>query len=91
MDAERLRREASPFKIQTLSALVILAGLFFMSWHNTEMSLPELFQGWHHMRDYMAGNPDIAGSSFFLPPWCPVTCTSICGPCSRPSRWPWWP
>lgn len=67
MDLERLRKEASPFKIQAGSALVVMAVLFVMSWRNTEMSLPELFQGWHHMQSYMAGNPDIAGSSFFPP------------------------
>ncbi|MBU1418745.1 MAG: phosphonate ABC transporter, permease protein PhnE [Proteobacteria bacterium] len=67
MDLNRLRKEASPFKIQTGSALVVVTVLFAMSWRNTEMSLPELFQGWHHMQSYMAGNPDIAGSSFFPP------------------------
>lgn len=67
MDLERLRKEASPFKIQAGSALVVMAVLFVMSWRNTEMSLPELFQGWHHMQSYMAGNQDIAGSSFFPP------------------------
>jgi phosphonate transport system permease protein len=64
---EYLQRKASPFQWQTILTLIVLLIMYLMSWHDTEMSVSSLVDGWSHMRSYMVGNPEIEGSSFFPP------------------------
>lgn len=72
MDLEQLKKEASPFKLQTLLTLGVLTGIYLVSWSNTEMSVGDLYSGWEYMRSYIVGNPDIVGSSFFPPAFIPA-------------------
>lgn len=67
MNLQQLKKESSPFSISSVAPLLIITAVFLVSWHNTEMNIGDLFQGWHYMKSYMTGNPDIAGSSFFPP------------------------
>ncbi len=62
-----LQKTTSPFRPKIISLVILFAVLFITSWHNTEMSFSSLWAGMGSMRDYLAGNPDIAGSSFFTP------------------------
>ncbi|MEA2115767.1 MAG: phosphonate ABC transporter, permease protein PhnE [Thermodesulfobacteriota bacterium] len=72
MDLEQLKKEASPFKLQTLLTLGVLTAIYLVSWSNTEMSVGDLYSGWEYMRSYIVGNPDIVGSSFFPPAFIPA-------------------
>lgn len=72
MDLEQLKKEASPFKRQTLLTLGVLTGIYLVSWSSTEMSVADLYSGLGYMRSYIVGNPDIVGSSFFPPAFIPA-------------------
>lgn len=63
----RLKKTTSPFRKQSLFTAALLAIVFLTSWNDTEMSINSLVSGAGFMRDYLAGNADIAGSSFFPP------------------------
>ncbi len=63
----KIKREVSPFKFQTICTVLILVAVYLMSWHNTEMSVGSLIDGWSSMHSYISGNSDIANSSFFPP------------------------
>lgn len=63
----RLKRDSTPFRWQTFFVTSILAAVFLTSWFDTEMSIGSLLGGAGFMRDYLVGNPEISGSSFFPP------------------------
>ena len=67
VDINRLWRQTSPFRLQPMSIVIVLAAVFLTSWHNTEMSIGSMISGAGFMRDYIVGNPSIPGSSFFPP------------------------
>jgi len=67
MELNELKRESTPFKPYTLVIIAISLYIIFQSWVDTEMSFGALIDGWHHMVDYVKGNPDIEGSSYFPP------------------------
>jgi len=67
MEISELKKESSPFKLYTLVVLLISIYIISQSWVDTEMSFATLFDGWHHMVDYIRGNPEIEGSSYFPP------------------------
>lgn len=66
-DISHIAKSASPFKLKNLITATVLIGVYLLSWSDTEMSVGSLLDGWHHMQSYIAGNPDIEGSSFFPP------------------------
>lgn len=67
MELSELKRGSSPFKLYTFMIIGISFYVIFQSWIDTEMSFGALFDGWHHMVDYVKGNPNIEGSSYFPP------------------------
>jgi len=67
MDLNAMKAASTPFKIYNLVITVALLSLFFGSWYGSEMSIASLIEGWHHMVDYLSGNPNIENSSFFPP------------------------
>lgn len=67
MNLQQLKKESSPFTVQTIAPLLIIVTIFLISWNNTEMNISDLFQGWHYMQSYLSGNPEIEGSSFYPP------------------------
>ena len=67
MELTELKKGSSPFKVYTLVIMAISLYIIFQSWIDTEMSFGALFDGWHHMVDYIKGNPNIEGSSYFPP------------------------
>jgi len=62
-----LKASATPFKLYNLLIIGVMVIVFLGSWHGSEMSISSLMEGWHHMVDYLSGNPDIENSSFFPP------------------------
>lgn len=54
----------TPFNIAVVLSILVLLG---WSWTSTEMSVSSLLQGAGNMRDYLIGNPNIPGSSYFNP------------------------
>ena len=62
-----LQKASSPFRGQTLFIAAFLFAILLTSWNNTEMSISSLVEGAGSMREYIVGNPEIAGSSFFPP------------------------
>lgn len=67
MEITELKKGSTPFKPFTLVILLISLYIISQSWVDTEMSFGALFDGWHHMVDYVSGNPNIEGSSYFPP------------------------
>ena len=67
MEITELKKGSTPFKPFTLAILLISLYIISQSWFDTEMSFASLFDGWHHMVDYISGNPNIEGSSYFPP------------------------
>ncbi|MCF6186866.1 MAG: phosphonate ABC transporter, permease protein PhnE [Desulfobulbaceae bacterium] len=51
--------------------VIILFAILLTSWNNTEMSISALVDGAGSMREYIAGNPEIADSGFFPPSFIP--------------------
>jgi phosphonate transport system permease protein len=67
MDLEQLRKQTHPLRPANLAVSAAALGALAICWHQTQMSLPELFKGWGNMAAYIAGNPDIPDSGFFPP------------------------
>jgi len=67
MSIEDLRKESSPFNIYSFIIVGIFIYIVAQSWFDTQMSFLTLMDGWKYMVDYIRGNPNIAGSSFFPP------------------------
>lgn len=67
MSIEDLKRESSPFNIYSIAVLAIFIYIMTQSWIDTEMSFSALMDGWKYMIEYLEGNPDIEGSSYFPP------------------------
>lgn len=67
----QLKKDVSPFSWQTLLTVFILLILYLTSWNDTDMSVGSLLDGAGYMGEYIAGNPEISGSSFFPPSFFP--------------------
>ncbi len=67
MDEAQLKKSVSPFRGRILVTTGILCLVFLASWYGTEMSLHSLLSGAGYMKEYLIGNPELAGSSFFPP------------------------
>jgi len=67
MELNELKRESSPFKLYTMAIVAISFYIIYQSWNDTEMSFTLLADGWGYMLDYIKGNPNIEGSSYFPP------------------------
>lgn len=67
MHIDEIKRRTNPF--HPYNIMVIGVGLILVSWcwRATEMSVPQLLDGWGNMITYIAGNPDIKDSGFFPP------------------------
>jgi phosphonate transport system permease protein len=67
MSVKELKKESTPFKLFNIVILVVFLLIVGQSWVDTEMSFGGLIDGWGHMVEYVSGNPDIEGSSYFPP------------------------
>lgn len=67
MSIEDLKKGSTPFNIYSFVVIGIFIYIMTQSWIDTEMSFVALIEGWHYMVDYIVGNPDIEGSSYFPP------------------------
>ncbi len=67
MQIEELKRESTPFKLFNMVLIGVFLLIMAQSWVDTEMSFAGLIDGWGHMVDYIGGNPEIEGSSYFPP------------------------
>lgn len=67
MSIEDLKKGSSPFNIYSFVILAIFIYIMTQSWIDTEMSISSLLDGGHYMVEYIVGNPEIEGSSFFPP------------------------
>jgi len=67
MSIDDLKKESNPFKIFNMALILIFAYIVIQSWIDTEMSFKGLYDGWGYMVEYMQGNPEIEGSSYFPP------------------------
>lgn len=71
MDKEQelleLKKYSTPFKLYKMMLICTFIFIFIGSWYGTEMSFVALFDGWHHMINYLGGIPGIENSAF-LPP-----------------------
>lgn len=63
----QLKKESSPFNWPSILTVLVLLALYLTSWNNTDMSIGSLVDGAGYMREYILGNPEISGSSFFPP------------------------
>lgn len=66
-DLDNLRRRTHPLRPANLMVSGVALCVLAVCWHQTGMSLPELFKGWGNMATYLAGNPEIPDSGFFPP------------------------
>jgi len=62
-----LKKYSTPFKLYKIILISAFLLVFIASWNGTEMSFIVLFNGWHHMIDYLSGIPNIENSAFFPP------------------------
>lgn len=67
MNLEELRKKTHPLRPANLGSMTVILILVAVSWHQTGMSLTELFEGSSNMLVYLRGNPEIADSGFFPP------------------------
>ncbi len=67
MSIEDLRKGSTPFNIYSFVIVAVFAYIMTQSWIDTEMSFASLIDGWGYMMEYLVGNPDIEGSSYFPP------------------------
>lgn len=67
MSVEALKSESNPFKLFNIILIAIFIYIVIQSWVDTEMSFTGLIDGWGYMTDYIKGNPEIEGSSYFPP------------------------
>lgn len=67
MQIEELKRESTPFKLFNMMLLGVFIYIVAQSWVDTEMSFSGLIDGWGFMVEYISGNPEIEGSSYFPP------------------------
>lgn len=67
MSVDDLKKESNPFKIFNMVLLLVFIYILTQSWIDTEMSFKGLIDGWGYMIEYMQGNPEIEGSSYFPP------------------------
>lgn len=67
MQVDELKKESTPFKLFNLMIIATFIYIIVQSWVDTEMSFIGLYEGWGHMIEYVSGNPDIEGSSYFPP------------------------
>ncbi len=67
MSIEDLKKGSTPFNIYSFAIAAIFIYVMTQSWIDTEMSFASLIDGWSYMVEYIVGNPDIEGSSYFPP------------------------
>jgi len=67
VDIKELKEGSNPFPTYRIVIIAIIALIVYQSWIDTEMSFSSLWQGWGFMMDYLSGNPNIEGSSYFPP------------------------
>jgi phosphonate transport system permease protein len=67
MHIDEIKRRTNPFHPYNIMVTVIGLILVAWSWRATEMSVPQLLDGWGNMLTYIAGNPEIKDSGFFPP------------------------
>jgi len=65
MELSAIKAKSNPFNVFNLVVILAMASVFGWSWLSTEMSFSSLLQGWGNMVDYIVGNPEIEGSSYF--------------------------
>ncbi|HHD57240.1 MAG TPA: phosphonate ABC transporter, permease protein PhnE, partial [Desulfobulbaceae bacterium] len=78
IDEAQLKKSVSPFRGRILVTTGVLCLVFLASWHGTEMSLHSLLSGVGYMKEYLIGNPELAGSSFFPPSFIAADIKTYC-------------
>jgi phosphonate transport system permease protein len=64
MELSEIKKKTNPVTPYAVIMTVTVALVVIWSWNSTEMSVSNLLSGWSNMMEYMAGNPDIEGSSY---------------------------
>jgi len=65
MDLYTIKKKANPVTPISMTIIFGLLAAYLWSWNSTEMSVSSLLKGMGHMKEYIVGNPDIKGSSYF--------------------------
>lgn len=65
MELSAIKAKSNPFTIFNIAIVASILSIIGWSWTSTEMSISSLLQGAGNMGEYLIGNPDIEGSSYF--------------------------
>lgn len=65
MELSAIKAKSNPFTPLNITFVLIFTIITGWSWTSTEMSISSLLHGAGNMADYLIGNPDIKGSSYF--------------------------
>lgn len=65
MELSAIKAKSNPFTIFNIAIVASICSIIGWSWFSTEMSIGSLIHGMGNMSEYLIGNPDIEGSSYF--------------------------